>query len=163
MKFDAQQRYRADPDAVARAYTDPALYALFDELPRLGMPEVLARTQTGEVVEMQVRYRFTGHLSAAAKAIIDPDRLTWVEHSTHDLATRTVRYRLIADHYRDRFESDGEYRFDPDDGGTVRTVSGRLTVRALLVGSAVEGAIVSGLREHLADEVAVVERFVEPG
>ena len=160
MKFDARQRYDASPDAVAAAYTDPALYAAFTDLPKLGAPEVLSRSQNGDVVEMQIRHRFTGHLSAAAKAVIDPARLTWVEHSTHDLSKRRVGYRLVADHYRDRFESDGQYQFEADDGGTVRIVTGRLTVRALLVGSAVEGAIVSGLREHLAAEVAVVERFV---
>jgi hypothetical protein len=160
MKFDARQHYDADPDAVAAAYTDPALYAAFGELPKLGTPEVLSRVEHGGVIEMQVRHRFTGHLSAAAKAVIDPNRLTWVDHSTHDLATRSVRYRLVADHYRDRFESEGQYRFEPDGSGTARVVTGQLRVRALLVGSAVEGAIVSGLREHLADEVAVVEQFL---
>ena len=33
-------------------------------------------------------------------------------------------------------------------------------MKALLVGGAVEGAIVSGLEEHLVDEVPVVEAFV---
>ena len=33
-------------------------------------------------------------------------------------------------------------------------------MKALLVGGAVEGAIVSGLKEHLVDEVPVVEAFV---
>ena len=45
-------------------------------------------------------------------------------------------------------------------GGSVRTVTGALQVKALIVGSAVERAIVSGLREHLAAEVALVDRFV---
>jgi len=39
-------------------------------------------------------------------------------------------------------------------------VMGSLMVKALIVGGAVERAIVSGLREHLAGEVALVERYV---
>ncbi len=35
-----------------------------------------------------------------------------------------------------------------------------MKVQALLVAGAVEQAIVSGLREHLADEVRIVEAFV---
>jgi hypothetical protein len=39
-------------------------------------------------------------------------------------------------------------------------VTGVVKVKALVVGSAVERAIVSGLRDHLADEAAAVDRFV---
>lgn len=35
-----------------------------------------------------------------------------------------------------------------------------MAVRVPLVGKSVENAIVSGIREHLADEVAVVERYL---
>ena len=40
------------------------------------------------------------------------------------------------------------------------TVTGSVKVKALIVGSAVERAIVSGLREHLASEIPPVEQFV---
>jgi hypothetical protein len=47
-----------------------------------------------------------------------------------------------------------------DGDGAVRTVRGRLRVRALVVGGAVERAIVSGLREYLEAEARAVTRFV---
>jgi hypothetical protein len=72
-----------------------------------------------------------------------------------------VRYRLVPDHYADRLQSSGSCSIEPAGDGCLRTVTGRLKVRALVVGGAVERAIVSGLREHLAAEVAVVERFVD--
>ena len=42
-RFHLEIRYDADPDAVARAYADPALYDAFADLPRAGPPEVLGR------------------------------------------------------------------------------------------------------------------------
>jgi hypothetical protein len=64
------------------------------------------------------------------------------------------------DHYADRFRCAGSYRFEAVDGGTRRIGEGDVKVKALLVAGAVEGAIVSGLKEHLVEEVPVVEAFL---
>ena len=159
MDFTVTQTFAAGADAVARAYASPDLYGLLVGLPKLGAPEVVDHRVDGALVHLQVRYRFVGDLSPAVTAVIDPRRLTWVEHSSHDLVARTVRYRLVPDHYPDRLQSSGTCAIEPAGDGSTRTVSGRLKVKALVVGGAVERAIVSGLREHLAAEVAVVDRF----
>jgi hypothetical protein len=161
--FQVEQVIDADPDAVARAYTDPALYEAIGAAGGLGRAEVVDRQVEGDLVRLQVRYRFTGELSSAARAVLDPQRLTWVEHSEHDLARRHVSYRLVPDHYGDRFRAAGACRIAPGAppaDGAVRTVTGSVKVSALVVGPAVERAIVSGLRDHLAGEVAAVERFL---
>lgn len=160
MRFTIDQHFTAPPDDVARAYTDPGLYAAFQDLPKMSRPDVLAHEVDGDVVRLQIRYGFSGELSAAARAVLDPSRLTWVERSTHDLGDRSTTFDMVADHYRDRFTCAGSYRFEPEGDGTVRRCAGDIRVKALLVGGAVEGAIVSGLREHLAAEVAVVEGFL---
>lgn len=160
MRFTVEQQFSATPDAVARAYTDPELYLAFEDLEKMSRPDVLAHEAEGDVVRMQIRYRFKGHLAPAARAVIDPARLTWVEQSTHDLARRTTTFTMVPDHYRDRFRCSGSYRFDAAGDGTVRRCAAELKVQALLVAGAVEGAIVSGLREHLDEEVAVVEAFL---
>jgi hypothetical protein len=164
MRFTIEQRFAADVDAVTHAYANPHLYAALVGLPKLSQPDVLAHSVDGDVVELQVRYRFSGELSPAARAVIDPARLTWVERSTHDLLARTVRFTMVPDHYRDRFRCQGSYRFEAiDDSSCRRRGNADLTVKALLVGGAVEGAIVSGLKEHLDDEVPVVEAFLSQG
>lgn len=160
MRFRLDLRYAADPDAVAHAYADPALYAAFADLPRADKPEVLDQRTDGEIVELRVRWRFSAPLSSAARAVIDPKRLTWVEASRHDLAARRVTYRMLPDHYADRFSCSGEYRFEPDGDGTVRRIEGDLRVKAPLVARAVENAIVSGLQDQLRSEVPVVESFI---
>ena len=160
MRFAVEQRFAGAPGAVAAAYADPELYVQLGGLPKLGRPDVLSRTVEGDVVKMQVRYAFTGELNTAARAAIDPAKLTWIEEATHDLAARLVTFRLVPDHYRDRFTCTGSYRFAADGPGTSRHTEGDLRVKALVVGRLVEDAIVSGLREHLAEEVPVVDAFV---
>lgn len=161
MDFTVDQVYAAGGDALARAYADPALYDTLVGLPKLSAPEVLDHEVEGATVRLAIRYRFVGELSAAVTAVVDPRKLTWVERSEHDLAARHIRYRLVPDHYPDRLQSSGTCAItDRTNGGSVRTVTGRLKVKALVVGGAVERAIVSGLREHLAAEVPLVDSFV---
>ena len=72
-----------------------------------------------------------------------------------------MTFRMKPDNYADRLRFDGSSRFESaGDGRTRRLADGDVVVRVPLVGRAVEGAVVSGLREHLAAEVEVVERLV---
>jgi Protein of unknown function (DUF2505) len=162
MRFEIEQEIAGPPDAVARVYTEKRFYELLGELPKLGKPEVLERRADGPVVHLAVRFRFAGNLSSAVTRVIDPAKLTWIEESDHDLPDLTVSFRMNPDHYADRFRAAGSSRYEAaGDGVTRRVTEGELTVRAPLVGRAVEGAIVSGLRDHLAAEVAVVERLLK--
>lgn len=160
MRFTVEQRFATGPDETARAFSEPELYAGFAALPKVSVPEVLACHRDGDVARMRIRYRFAGHLSSAARAVIDPNRLTWVDESTHDLARRHVRFVLRPDHYGDRFRCSGDYRIEESDGGCRRHATIDLKVSAPFVGGAVERAIESGLREHLADETGVVEAYL---
>jgi hypothetical protein len=159
-RFHVEIRYDADPDAVARAYADTALYDAFGRLPRAGPPRVVDSRTHGETVELRVRWKFAAPLSSAARRVIDPDKLTWVVASRHDVAARRATFVMEPDHYRDRFTCSGEYRFEADGGGTVRIIDGDLRVKAPLVARAVESAILSGLEEQLRSEVPVVEEFL---
>jgi len=163
LRFSIEQRFAADVDAVARAYADPALYVALVGLPKLSRPEVVGHETRGETVVLEVRYQFGGELSSAARAVIDPERLTWVERSTHDLTRRRTTFTMVPDHYGDRFSCKGSYAFEATDTGCRRRGEGDLRVKAFLVAATVERAIVSGLEEHLADEVPVVEAFVAGG
>jgi hypothetical protein len=162
VRFHIETRYSATPNDVAHAYADPALYAAFVALPRTDRPEVLGHRATGDIVELQVRWRFSGELPGAARRVIDPDRLTWVETSRHDVEHRRTTFRMVADHYADRLSCAGEYRFSPAPvgAGTVRIVDGELKVKAPLVAKAVEQAIISGIEDQLRTEVAVVDAFL---
>jgi Protein of unknown function (DUF2505) len=167
MDFSADQRFASEPEDVARAYASPELYAQLGssgERSKLGAPEVVSHRADGATVELAVRYRFVGHLPSAVTAVVDPRRLSWVEHSTHDLEAGTMRFRIEPDHYRDRLQASGQATIVPGaGGGSRRTVSGTVRVRAFLVGSRVERVIVSGMRDNLSAETPVVDRIIATG
>lgn len=163
MRFHLEQRFAADVDAVAHAYADPAFYGLIagGGYPGgLGRPEFLERHDEDGLVRVSVRYRFNGDLSSAARRVVDPAKLSWVEQSEHDLDGRTARFHLVPDNYGDRLRASGAYTFTGDGERCLRVTEGELVVRAPLVAGAVERAIVSGLADHLAAEVAVVEAYL---
>lgn len=168
MRFQIEQDFARPVDPVARVYTEPRFYELVGELPKLGKPEVLDRREDGAVVHLSVRYRFTGHLSPAVTRVIDPAKLSWVEESAHDLESHTVTFRMKPDNYADKLHSQGASRYQAGDEGVTRRVTeGELAVKVPLImgggktAGLVEKAIVSGLREHLAAEVEVVERLLQ--
>jgi hypothetical protein len=158
VRFTVEQRYRADPDAVAAAYADPALYEVLPATEKLARPEVVRHERDGARVVLEVRYRFQGDLSSAVRAVLDPARLTWVERTTHDLATRATTFELLPDHYPDRLQSRGQLRVEPHgEGGSRRVGDGELKVRAPLVGGSVERTLVGDLRQHLEAEARSVD------
>lgn len=163
MRFTVEQRFRHDPAAVARALADPQVLGALPDLPKLSRPEVLSREVDGAHVSLALRYRFEGELSSAARAVLDPGRLSWVERSRHDLSARTGTFTMEPDHYADRFTCRGTYRIEAAGGGSRRVVEGELKVRAALVGGAVERAIVSGLREHLDEQAPAVDALLDGG
>jgi hypothetical protein len=161
VEFRLEQRFRAPLEEVEAALVDPALLVELSNLPRLGGPEILARSDDGDTVTMSVRYRFVGHLSAAVTAVVDPGRLTWVERSTLDRGTHRTAFRIEPDHYADRLACEGVARLEADGDGTRRTVEGDIRVRFPLVGGKVERAIVSGLEDHADAEAAIVEAWLD--
>ena len=161
MRFSLEQRFSAPVEEVEAAFVDPVLLAELATLPELGCPELLELVDTGESVSQQVRYAFSGDLSPAVMAVVDPQRLTWVEHSELDRATHRVAFRIQPDHYPDRLSCAGTITFEASGGGTHRRIDGDLRVRVPFVGSKVERAIVSGLRDHAAAEARVVQAWID--
>jgi hypothetical protein len=51
--------------------------------------------EQGDRVIVRVHYRFTADLPSAALAVIDPDKLTWIEETTYDLEHATSTSRLL--------------------------------------------------------------------
>jgi len=161
MRFEIQQRFSHPASAVDAAYTDPDLYPALVGLPKLGRIEVLAHRRTDETAHLEIRFGFTGDLPPAVTAVVDPERLTWVQVTEHDLRTGRTTFELRPDHYPDRLAAKGTAIVRDVDGTARRIVSGDLRVKALLVAGKVEQAIVSGLAEYLDAEAPAVDRYLD--
>lgn len=136
------------PDAVLDAFLDPAFLAATATLPGIGGGEVLELTRTATTARLRARYRFTGTLNRAVTRVVDPDRLTWVDDATFDLAAGRATHTLVPDHYPDRLEAAYVSTVDAVDTGSVWTVTGTLVVRAPVVGGRVAGVVVGGFDDH---------------
>ena len=156
MKFEIIQRFDAGVDDVLALYSDPDFFASLDGIGQIGDPEVLEHEVDGQIVHLSVRYRYTGDLPSAALAVVDQDKLTWVETTELDLDTARSTSTIVPDHYPRRLIANAQAAFASGPGGrATRTVNGDLRVKVLLVGGQVEKAIVSGMRDHLAEEAEV--------
>jgi hypothetical protein len=161
VRFSVDQPIAAPAECVEDALVDPRFYEALASMPNIGEPDVLECTARDGEVQVRVRYAFTGELAAPARRVLDPTKLTWVVDSTVDRSTHTTSFRMLPDHYRDRLECEGSYTLIADDpDSTIQRMAGDLRVNYPIVGRLAERGIVLGLKEHVAQEAHVIERWV---
>ena len=158
--FTFEQQLHGVPSAVFDVLLDPGFVAARGALVNLGDAELLESSRDGNRAHQRMRLRFTGDLAPAVTAVIDRDRLTWVDDAVYDVAAGTAEHEVLPDHYADRLSCSYRESVTADGDGSRRILSGRVRVRMMLVGGKVEGAIVSGLREHAVAEAALINEWL---
>jgi hypothetical protein len=161
MKFSVGQNVAVAPDDAVAAYANPAFYEGREPSGDISLVEVVSHGDTSSGASIDVRYRFTGAVSSAVRAVIDPTKISWVTHTEIDKTNRRTTFAVLPDFYPDRLECSGTFRFDEGAGpdSTVITIAGDLTVHVFLVGHTVEQLIVAGLRKYLEAEVLTLPDF----
>jgi len=160
VRFQIDQHLSAPLADVESALVDPRYLAHLGTIPELGSPELVHSEQFADGVRQSVRYRFVGELSGSVRRVLDPARLTWVEHSTLDRRTHRSEWRIEADHYTNLLRSSGTFQLIPVPDGTVRVAEGDVAVSFPMVGGKVAAAIVSGLRRHAELESRVLNDWL---
>lgn len=161
MKSTDTQQIDAALDATAQVLADPRFYLSRTSDEAIQAVELVDHRVDDELVELRIRYAFTGDLNAAARAILDPDKLTWVQATTHHLSTGRVSFELLPDNYPDRMRCRGRYRLTAHDGAcTIRTVATELHIRAPLVAAQVERVLMDGFRRELESQAVAVPAYV---
>jgi Protein of unknown function (DUF2505). len=159
MNFDIVQDLTAPAAAVDAALVDAGFLIRMAELPKLGSAEVVDQRRDGDVVYQDVRYLFQAELSRAVTRVVDPTLMTWIERSVCDLATHETQCEIRPDHYGGLLH--GRYQSTIVAIGSTarRTITGEVRVKMPFVGGKVEGAIVGGLRENAAAQVALLDEW----
>lgn len=160
-RFVLDQRFRASLLDVEGAFLDPELFERMQGLPSVGRPQLLDQEIDGDTVRQRVRLTFTGHLAPTVTAVVDPDKLTWVQDTAFDLRMHRGTVTVVPDHYADRFSCRAVVELWEADGQVERVTTGEMRVRFPLVGSRVERAIVSGLHENAAAEERIVQGWLD--
>jgi hypothetical protein len=162
VRFSIGQNVAVAPDAAVAAYADPAFYENRAPSGDITLVEVVGHEDKGDQARIEVRYQFTGNVSSAVRAIIDPAKMSWITRTDIDKGQRSTSFTVLPDHYPDRLDCSGTFTFAPGASGpdaTVITIAGDLKVHVFLVAKTVEQLIVSGLRRYLEAEVATLPDF----
>ncbi|MGA2473630.1 MAG: hypothetical protein ABSG39_09055, partial [Acidimicrobiales bacterium] len=78
MKIAIRQTVAVPPAWAVAAYGTPAFYVGRPGRDDIAMVEVVRHDDLGERVLIEVRFAFTGSLSPAVRAVIDPAKMSWV-------------------------------------------------------------------------------------
>jgi hypothetical protein len=157
VKFSIRQAVAVPPARAMAAYGSPAFYEGRPARDDIAVREVVRHEDLGDRVQLEVRFAFTGSVSPAVRAVVDPAKMSWITQTEILLAERRSSWVVLPDHYPDRLSARGTYRFEEGDAGPgacVVEVEGDLKVRVPIVGRSVEKVIVGDLRAYIADEVA---------
>jgi hypothetical protein len=139
------------------AYGSPAFYEGRPARDDIDVREVVRHEATQDRVLLEVRFAFTGSVSPAVRAVVDPGKMSWITRTELLLAEGRSSWTVLPDHYPDRLSASGTYRFEEGAAGPGTCdveVEGDLKVRVPIVGRSVEKVIVGDLRAYIADEVA---------
>jgi hypothetical protein len=162
VKFSIGQNVAVSPAAAVAAYATPSFYDGRPPSGSISLIEVVSHQDDGSHGRIEVRYKFTGSVSSAVRAVVDPAKMSWITRTDIDQEGRSSTFTVLPDHYPGRLECAGTFTFSDGTSGpdsTVVTIEGDLKVHVFLVSRTVEQLIVSGLRTYLAAEVATLPGF----
>ena len=167
VKFRIDQVFAADVASVGSALVDASYLAEgMAKLPDIGAPVVELQERLGSSIRQQLRYSFSGSLPSAVKRFVSPSKLSWVEDSTIDVVENHAKFTMTPLHYKQFFRCSGEWALSAVgttlEPKTLRRIEGNLKVNSPVpfLGGEIEKAIVSGLKERLALEPAVLEAWL---
>ena len=157
MKFERTQHLGVSAERAMALLADPdfALAQVGQEA--IKPSEIVAHRVDGHRVHLEVRYHFVGELNAAARAVLDPAKLSWVQVSEHDFDAQRVAFHLLPDNYADRLTCRGRYRIVGDSAdvdASSRILQCEVNVRAMFVASQVERVLVDGFDEQITAQAS---------
>ena len=162
MDFESEQIFASAVDEVMDAFTDPEFFARLGRLEKIKAPQVVERSIEGGLVRMAIRYQAEVDLSGLVRRFVSEDKLSWIEHSEHDLATGRASFRMQPEHYTSLLQCSGTYLYEPlDEGGSRRIMAGSLHVRVPIGRSRVERVIVDDLQNTAAQAAGLVDEWLQ--
>lgn len=101
MDFRIDQTIAVPVTRIQELLGDEAFVTATSELAPLADCRLLAAETSGTRRRLRIARRFAAALPSVVTAVVDPDRLTWVEEVDADLAAGRADHRIVPDHYTD--------------------------------------------------------------
>jgi hypothetical protein len=156
VRFHAEHRFHASPQAVAALLVDPSFYVAL-ALPDLSPPDVLEHHIDGPAAVLVLRYEFVGSLDVVARRLLGSNQLAWIQKVHVSLPTGEGGLSFAAEAHPKALHGTADFVFVVNDTGAVRRLNGELVVAAPLIGPSAERRIVPGLLRRLDIEARALE------
>ena len=78
MKFAVRQAVAVPPARAMAAYGSPAFYEGRPARDDIAVREVVRHEAAGDRILLEVRFAFTGSVSPAVRAVVDPGKMSWI-------------------------------------------------------------------------------------
>ena len=104
MKFAIRQAVAVPPARAMLAYGSPAFYEGRPARDDIEVRDVVHHEATGERILLEVRFAFTGSVSPAVRAVVDPGKMSWITRTELLLDEGRSSWVVLPDHYPDRLQ-----------------------------------------------------------
>jgi hypothetical protein len=156
VRFHTEHHFSGSKEAVEALMVDPALYLAL-ALPDLSQPEVLERSENGDITMLRLRYNYVGKLDPLAQRLLGSSRLAWIQETRVDRSAGSGVVHFEAEKDPSRLHGSSDFVLTAAEGGILRHLDGELVVAVPGIGRMAERRIVPGLLRRLDIEAQGLE------
>jgi hypothetical protein len=142
--------------------SDPDFY-LGLALPDLSQPQILERSEAGDVVSLRLRYAFVGTLDPIASRLLGSSQPAWIQEVRVNRQLGSGVLRFEAENDPRRLHGQADFILIEDGEGTVQTVDGELVVALPGIGRMAERRIVPGILVRMDIEAQALDDQLRRG
>lgn len=100
-------------------------------------------------------------IPAAAKKVLKPEMLEWIEESVWDPSTEKFEWKILPNVMKDKIFASGELFYEAAGEKTRRVVTGRIEIKIPLAGKVIEKVLVDQLKESYDQAAGAEGAFYE--
>jgi hypothetical protein len=155
----ASHHFSASVAAVCAAMGDPAFYAEL-RLPDVEPPELVSRSVSGERIDVDVRFTYTGKLDPIARRIVGHDQVSWVQTLQIDPSAASCALQVVPAVGMVPVTCAGTFSLLAEGDGCVRTLDGDLRIKVPIIGSRAERSLAPGILRRIDVEAEALDSFL---
>lgn len=160
MDLHCEHRFSLGRADVEDAMCDPAFYGQL-EIPDVTQPEILERSVTHGVIDLTLRYVFTGQLDPIVDKVLGRSEISWTQTLQIDTQTHSGSLTISPSVLTDKIDCHATLSFADTATGSTRVIDGALGVGIPLLGSKAEKAIMPGITRRLDLEAEALNAYLE--
>ena len=154
MDFEISHSFETDAETLSSVMLDEEYQRSLADIGALKERQLLSQKKEADgLVRRRVRCVLDINLSGVAKRLLGDSDPAWIEEATWHPKESRWEWIIHPEVAKELLDAKGTIRVHDSDGGTNRTVAGKVKVKVPVYGGRVEGWIVEGI-EHAYDEEA---------